>query len=212
MIFGLIYGVALTVVVGLEPQKTVTDSVIYQDREQKYYYMEDVNDDIIEFGNHLNAPVFLDMRAFLNEEGKFSLEEKAEAFEKKREKFFQQKDVFNEEEKLMSGTVHFNFNKWDIKKEFQKKLAKIVKTYKSLKTKHYIVIKAYTDNVGTYKANEIVANNRAKSVVDFLIENGVDENDIKWQAYPKCCYISSKPYVNRRVEVELKEYPFEKGK
>ena len=71
-----------------------------------------------------------------------------------------------------------------------------------------IKINGHTDNKGSKSDNLILSENRAKSIINYLIEKGIDENRMKFEGYgellPK--YDNSTKYGrsrNRRVEIEL---------
>lgn len=68
-----------------------------------------------------------------------------------------------------------------------------------------IIIKAYTDDLGTVQYNDRLARKRAAYVVSWLKANGV-KNPMEVEAKGKCCYIASNDTevgraANRRAEI-----------
>ncbi|RZL32472.1 MAG: hypothetical protein EOP00_33895, partial [Pedobacter sp.] len=58
-----------------------------------------------------------------------------------------------------------------------------------------IEIEGYTDNVGEDKLNQKLSENRAKSVYDFLINNGIDKRKLAYKGYGK-----TKPKADNNTE------------
>ncbi|GAA4808877.1 OmpA family protein [Litoribaculum gwangyangense] len=80
--------------------------------------------------------------------------------------------------------IYFDFEKYNIRKEYALELDKIVK----LMTVDYpdmaIKIEAHTDSRGTFEYNDILSTNRAKSTYDYLISKGVNpSNIIEYKGY-----------------------------
>jgi len=116
----------------------------------------------------------------------------------------------------LSGDVLFDFDKWDIRpdaEESLKKVAEIIKTYKSTK----VVISGHTDSIGKEEYNQTLSEKRAESVKRWLSENG----GINPEVMETVGYGESKPVVpntnsdgsdnpagrqkNRRVGVLIKK-------
>ena len=53
------------------------------------------------------------------------------------------------------------------------------------------MIEGHTDSNGTVNNNNLLSRNRAKSVFDFLLNNGVDKKQITYKGYG-----SSRPFSN----------------
>lgn len=71
-----------------------------------------------------------------------------------------------------------------------------------------VQIFGYTDNTGSYEANERVSNNRANAVRTFLVNKGVSANRITAQGIPMADYVATNETAegraqNRRVEVYI---------
>lgn len=67
--------------------------------------------------------------------------------------------------------VLFDTGKYDLKAAAQdslKQLASVLRAYPG----HDIIIEGHTDNVGTAASNQVLSENRAKSVKDWLVSNG----------------------------------------
>lgn len=68
-----------------------------------------------------------------------------------------------------------------------------------------IEMASHTDRIGTEEYNINLSNRRAKAVIDYLIENGIDANRLQFQGYGK----SRPKVVTKRV---VRQYPqFEEG-
>ncbi|MDZ7818212.1 MAG: OmpA family protein [Aliarcobacter sp.] len=83
---------------------------------------------------------------------------------------------------LVNLDVQFDTGKWKIKDEFTEKIDLFVDFMK--KHKNYnAIIEGHTDSVGTEQNNQILSENRATSVKNYLIEKGVEESRLKTEAY-----------------------------
>ncbi len=86
------------------------------------------------------------------------------------------------------------------------RLAKLLTDHPTLK----IEISGHTDNVGSYKTNQRLSEARAKSVVDFLIVQGIDTGRLKYMGYAFDQPIADNSTKegrarNRRVEFKVLE-------
>jgi outer membrane protein OmpA-like peptidoglycan-associated protein len=73
-----------------------------------------------------------------------------------------------------------------------------------------VEISGHTDNRGNEKANETLSMNRAKAVVEFLVENGIDETRLVYRGYGQNQPIDTNEtedgrFNNRRVEFVILE-------
>jgi len=71
-----------------------------------------------------------------------------------------------------------------------------------------LTIKGYTDNVGTDADNQLLSENRAKAVVDYLTKKGVSETRLKAKGYgesnPRATNDTEEgKALNRRIEMEV---------
>lgn len=69
-----------------------------------------------------------------------------------------------------------------------------------------VLLFGFTDNIGTELYNDELALNRANSVKEFLIQNGIPESEIHVEGNGVCCYLvpngtDKQRRINRRVEV-----------
>ena len=86
------------------------------------------------------------------------------------------------------------------------RLTKLLKNYPGLK----IEIGGHTDNTGSEKANMDLSKNRARAVMDYLIEKGMPRQSIKAVGYGQSKPIASNNTAegkkkNRRVELTIVE-------
>lgn len=71
-----------------------------------------------------------------------------------------------------------------------------------------IEIAGHTDNIGSDSYNARLSKNRAASVYDYLIDNGVDANMISYRGYGSSSPIASNENdcgraKNRRIELKI---------
>ena len=105
------------------------------------------------------------------------------------------------------NNVFFDFDKWDIRAESHLELDRVVKL---LSENPAIVIEmsAHTDSKGSDEYNFKLSDNRARSVMDYILSKGIDPSRITSKGYGE-----SKPVVendtdenrqlNRRVEFTI---------
>lgn len=109
--------------------------------------------------------------------------------------------------KIYELDIHFNTNKYDLGKEAVKELDALVNTLKTQKTQK-IELAAHTDNVGSDVANMLLSQNRANSVRDYLIKNGIAADRLIAKGYgetkPKAPNDTDAGRAqNRRTEVRI---------
>jgi peptidoglycan-associated lipoprotein len=83
-----------------------------------------------------------------------------------------------------SGTVHFDFNKYDIKGEDDSTLNEIGMCLKK-ETDVKIVVEGNCDERGSSEYNMALGNRRAAAVRDYLTNNGISSDRIKTVSYGK---------------------------
>lgn len=84
--------------------------------------------------------------------------------------------------KMVLNNIFFETNKATIKPESAAELERVAKLLKENPTIR-LEISGHTDNVGSYRANQKLSEQRAKSVVDYLISNGVESNRLEYKGY-----------------------------
>jgi outer membrane protein OmpA-like peptidoglycan-associated protein len=107
-------------------------------------------------------------------------------------------------ESVVLPHIYFDFNKATLKPESFPELGKVVKLmvkYPSLK----IEISGHTDSVGTDAANMKLSQDRAASVVKYLMDKGVSKSRLNAKGYGKSRPIESNATeegraMNRRIE------------
>jgi len=63
--------------------------------------------------------------------------------------------------------------------------------YLTLNPKLTVTIEGHTDNVGGDADNQILSQNRAKSIFDYLVSRGIDKSRLSYKGYG-----ASKPIAN----------------
>ncbi len=110
-------------------------------------------------------------------------------------------------EKIILKNIFFDFDKATLRKE---SVAELERLHKILVDNPQIKIKigGHTDNVGSDSYNQQLSEKRAKAVVDWLIQNGIDANRLQYQGYGESVPISTNEtdagrQMNRRTEFEI---------
>jgi len=111
--------------------------------------------------------------------------------------------------KVVIENIFFETGKSKLKPESYKSLNKVVELLRNNRSLR-LEIAGHTDNVGSYSANKRLSTNRAKSVVDYLVGNGIDRSRLEYKGYSFTEPIApnDKPegrQKNRRVEFEILE-------
>jgi len=84
--------------------------------------------------------------------------------------------------KMVLNNIFFETNKATIKEESAAELERVAKLLKENPTIR-LEISGHTDNVGSYRANQRLSEARAKSVVDYLVEQGVASGRLEYKGY-----------------------------
>jgi len=90
--------------------------------------------------------------------------------------------------------VFFETAKWDLKEESTVELDKLVMLMGE-NPKMRVLLEGHTDDVGSDAANQKLSENRAKSVYDYLVKNGVDAARLQYKGYGE-----SKPIADNTTE------------
>ena len=78
--------------------------------------------------------------------------------------------------------VFFEMDKYDLKPESKAELNKLV-SFLNTNPKIKIELSGHTDNTGEKKYNQILSNNRAKSVYDYLVASGISKERLTYKGY-----------------------------
>jgi outer membrane protein OmpA-like peptidoglycan-associated protein len=84
--------------------------------------------------------------------------------------------------KIILNNIFFDFGKTTLRSESVAELNNIVKQLNEMPTLN-VEISGHTDNIGTKETNMRISNERAKTVVDYLIANGIDKNRLTNKGY-----------------------------
>ncbi|HEY8404862.1 MAG TPA: OmpA family protein [Flavobacteriales bacterium] len=110
---------------------------------------------------------------------------------------------------IVLNNVFFETNKWDLKPESKAELNKLADLLKANPTKK-VEISGHTDNVGNDAANQTLSENRAASVVEYLISQGVSAAQLTAKGYGETKPVASNDTEegrakNRRTEFKILE-------
>ena len=116
------------------------------------------------------------------------------------------KDDFGQEQykATINNSLLFRFDSYELSDSTTNVLTKIIPIIKDMPTRLLIV--GHTDSVGEDEYNLVLSRNRANSVAQFLIQNGIDPQDIeqegKGESFPIATNATKEGQAkNRRVEI-----------
>lgn len=106
-----------------------------------------------------------------------------------------------------NSAILFPTNGTELSTSAKTELAKFAQSLKQYPETD-VQIFGYTDNTGSYAANERVANGRADAVYNFLVQQGVNFTRLKAMGIPMADYVASNETAegraqNRRVEIYI---------
>jgi outer membrane protein OmpA-like peptidoglycan-associated protein len=109
--------------------------------------------------------------------------------------------------KVILKNIFFDTNKFDLESESKSELMKLIEFLTANPTVH-IEISGHTDNVGPDQINQTLSENRAKSVYQYLITNGIVASRLVYKGYGKTQPIASNDTdedraKNRRTEFKI---------
>ncbi|MDR3693725.1 OmpA family protein [Mucilaginibacter sp.] len=109
--------------------------------------------------------------------------------------------------KVILNNIFFDTNSFELKTESLSELDKLV-DFMSLNPTLKIEISGHTDNVGNDQANQVLSENRAKSVYQYLITNKVDAARLVYKGYGETQPIAPNDtdegrQKNRRTEFKI---------
>jgi outer membrane protein OmpA-like peptidoglycan-associated protein len=110
---------------------------------------------------------------------------------------------------IVLNNVFFETNQWELKPESMIELDRLATLLKNNPEKK-IEIGGHTDNVGSDEANLTLSNNRAQSVVDYLVKKGIAVNRLAAKGYGESVPIANNDTdagrsKNRRTEFRVIE-------
>ena len=108
---------------------------------------------------------------------------------------------------VLSADANFEFNKSELLPGAHGLLDNLINTMK-LHPEYKWEVDGYTDGVGSDAYNKRLSEQRAQSVVDYLVSQGVERNNLKIVGYGKGNPIATNDTPegrakNRRVEIKL---------
>lgn len=108
---------------------------------------------------------------------------------------------------VFENQILFEFGKSTLNAQAIKYIEQVAEALKKLPSTN-VIIKGYTDNVGTLEANQRVSNRRAKVVSDRLTLLGISASRLTSQGVPLADYVASNETeegraLNRRVEIVI---------
>ncbi len=84
--------------------------------------------------------------------------------------------------KVILKNIFFDTNKFNIKDESKSELQKLI-DFLTLNKSVHIEVSGHTDNVGTNQSNQVLSENRAKSVYQYLVTNGIQADRLSFKGY-----------------------------
>ena len=108
-------------------------------------------------------------------------------------------------EKVVLRNIFFDVNKFDLKPESTPELTRLVALLKNQPTLK-IEISGHTDSSGDKKANQLLSENRAKSVKDFLVQNGIQADRITYKGYGDARPVASNESEEGRAQNRRTEF------
>jgi len=108
---------------------------------------------------------------------------------------------------IVLNNIFFDFDKATLRKESTAELDRLTQLLKDM-PKLKIEISGHTDNVGSASYNQRLSENRAKSVVEYLISKGIDKTRLEFKGYGFEKPIASNDddagrQLNRRTEFKI---------
>jgi outer membrane protein OmpA-like peptidoglycan-associated protein len=116
----------------------------------------------------------------------------ADGYQKKLEDIILQKVEAGK--KIVLNNIFFDVNQSTLKKESYVELGRALKLMNDISSLS-IEISGHTDNVGSSKSNKELSEQRAKAVMDYLVDNGANKERLQYKGYG-----ASKPIANNKTE------------
>lgn len=96
--------------------------------------------------------------------------------------------------KIVLNNIFFDVNQSSLRKESYSELGRALKLMNDISSMN-IEISGHTDNVGSSKSNKALSEDRAKAVMNYLVENGASKDRITYKGYG-----STQPVANNATE------------
>jgi outer membrane protein OmpA-like peptidoglycan-associated protein len=111
---------------------------------------------------------------------------------------------------LSMSDILFETGKADLKPELRENLSAIGAILQSLLTESNVVVEGHTDNVGTAEFNQKISEQRAKAVMQYLVERGIEAARLQAVGYGLTKPVADNntdegKAKNRRVELVIKD-------
>jgi outer membrane protein OmpA-like peptidoglycan-associated protein/tetratricopeptide (TPR) repeat protein len=107
--------------------------------------------------------------------------------------------------KVILKNVFFDTNKFDLETESKAELTKLIE-FLNLNPTVRIEISGHTDNVGAHQANQVLSENRAKSVYQYLVKSGVAPARLVYKGYGETQPIASNTTDDDRARNRRTEF------
>ncbi|MDN5289584.1 MAG: hypothetical protein JWR38_5858 [Mucilaginibacter sp.] len=107
--------------------------------------------------------------------------------------------------KVILKNIFFDTNKFDLEAESKTELIKLIE-FLNVNPKVHIEISGHTDNVGADQNNQILSENRAKSVYQYLVTNGVAAGRLVFKGYGKTQPIAPNDTEENRAKNRRTEF------
>jgi outer membrane protein OmpA-like peptidoglycan-associated protein/tetratricopeptide (TPR) repeat protein len=109
--------------------------------------------------------------------------------------------------KIVLKNIFFDFDRATLRTESTAELERLTKLLNDVPTLK-IEISGHTDNKGAAQYNQTLSENRAKSVVEYLIQKGIDKNRLEYKGYGLTQPIAGNEtdegrQLNRRTEFKI---------
>ncbi|TWJ04918.1 WD40 repeat protein [Mucilaginibacter frigoritolerans] len=110
-------------------------------------------------------------------------------------------------DKVILNNVFFDTNKFNLRDESISELQKLV-DFLTLNPSLHIEVSGHTDNVGNDAANQVLSENRAKAVCQYLVNHSIGAARLSYKGYGKTQPISPNTtddgrQKNRRTEIKI---------
>ena len=115
---------------------------------------------------------------------------------------------------IVLNNIYYDFDKYDLRVESVNELTNLMKILDQNKNIS-IQIGSHTDSNGSEPYNKTLSENRAKAVVSFLIENGVNPDRLAWYGFGESQLLiypelsDQDEQINRRSEFRIKSINFQ---